>query len=327
MKRDCHVGLKRLCGLFGKTRHAYYDKEWHVEEKTIEYAVVFKLVDEQRKLMPKVGTPKLYRAIKAPLQAHGIKLGRDKLHELLYSYGLTVKKRRRKVKTTMSRHWLRKYPNLIRDLEIISPEHVWVSDITYIELDHDAFCYLSLITDAYSRKIMGYSLSKDLSHQGCLEALNSALKLRLYPGSKLFHHSDRGVQYCCKEYVSLLRETGIEISMTENGDPYENAIAERLNGILKDEFFLDRKFASYEDALHAVRQGVRIYNEHRLHSSCDYLTPNNAHLQSGKLTRRWKTYFRKRTLEEELEAERNAGGLSGMDSWKTLEEFPTNPHQ
>lgn len=326
MKRDCHVGLKRLCGLFGKTRHAYYDKEWQVEERTIEYAVVLKLVGEQRKLMKKLGTPKLYRAIKGPLQEHGIKLGRDKLHDLLYSYGLTIKRKRRKVKTTMSRHWLRKYPNRIREMEIRSPEQVWVSDITYLTLK-DSFCYLSLITDAYSRKIMGYCLSKDLSHLGCLEALNNALNLRSYPHTKLFHHSDRGVQYCCGEYVGLLRERGIEISMTENGDPYENAIAERLNGILKDEFFLDKEFNSYEEALEEVADGVRIYNEHRLHSSCDYLTPNNAHQQSGELKRRWKTYFKKRTFEEMYNPEQNAGAMSDVDLWKTPEEFPTNPHQ
>lgn len=298
MRRDCHVSLKRLCGLFGKTRHAYYDKEWQVEESVIEHAVIFKLVGEQRKFMPKIGTPKLYELIKRPLEAHGIKIGRDKLHELLYSYGLTIKKKRRHVKTTMSRHWLRKYPNLIRDIEIRSPEHVWVSDITYITLKH-GFCYLSLITDAYSRKIMGYCLSNDLSHEGCLKALNQALGQRAYLHSKLFHHSDRGVQYCCSEYVSLLREKAIEISMTEQSDPYENAIAERLNGILKDEFFLDKEFTNYEDALKAVDDGVKIYNEHRPHASCDYLTPNKAHLHSGELKKRWKTYFKRQTFEEQ----------------------------
>ncbi len=302
MKRDCHVGLKRLCGLFGKTRHAYYDKEWQVEERTIEYAVVLKLVEEQRMLMKKVGTPKLYIAIKGPLQAHGIKMGRDKLHDLLYSYGLTIKKKRGRVKTTMSRHWLRKYPNLIREMEITEPEHVWVSDITYIILK-DGFCYLSLITDAYSRKIMGYCLSLDLSHLGCLEALNNALNQRSYPLSKLIHHSDRGVQYCCGEYVGLLREKGIEISMTENGDPYENAIAERLNGILKDEFFLGKQFETYEEALKEVANGVMIYNEHRLHSSCDYLTPNKAHQQSGELKKRWKSYFKKSAYEQMYNSE------------------------
>ena len=115
--------------------------------------------------------------------------------------------------------------------------------------------------------------------------------------------------------------------MTENGDPYENAIAERLNGILKDEFFLDKEFNSYEEALEEVADGVRIYNEHRLHSSCDYLTPNNAHQQSGELKRRWKTYFKKRTFEEMYNPEQNAGAMSDVDLWKTPEEFPTNPHQ
>jgi len=300
MRRDCQVGIKRLCGLFGKTRHAFYDKEWQQEERVIEYAIIFKLVGEHRRHLPRIGTPKLYSLIKAPLQAHGIKLGRDKLHELLYVYGLTIKRKRRRTKTTFSRHWLRKYPNLIRDKIIRDPEQVWVSDITYITLE-DGFCYLSLITDAYSRKIMGYYLSKDLSHRGCLEALDKAIRQRLYPNRKLIHHSDRGVQYCCAEYVGLLRENVISISMTEESDPYENAIAERMNGILKDEFSLDKKFSSYEAAYAAVEESVRNYNERRPHASCDYLTPAQAHLQSGELKRRWKSYFKKRSFDEQYQ--------------------------
>ncbi len=155
MRRGCHVSLKRLCGLFGKTRHAFYEKEWQTHEDVMGHAIVFKLVREHRKRMPRIGTPKLYSLIKEPLKAHGIKLGRDKLHELLFSYGLTVKRKRRQTRTTMSRHWLKKYPNLIRELEIKGPEQVWVSDITYIRLT-DGFYYLSLITDAYSRK--GYGI-------------------------------------------------------------------------------------------------------------------------------------------------------------------------
>ncbi len=200
----------------------------------------------------------------------------------------------------MSRHWLKKYPNLIREMEIKSPEHVWVSDITYIRLT-DGFCYLSLITDAYSRKIMGYYLSKDLSHYGCLEALKTAINQRLNPYSKLIHHSDRGVQYCCNEYVGLLRDSKISISMTEESDPYENAIAERLNGILKDEFQLDSEFKSYEAASRAVNNAVNTYNEHRPHASCNYLTPLQAHTQIGELKRRWKNYYKaeKRELHQD----------------------------
>jgi len=291
MRRDRHVGVKRLCGLFGKTRHAFYDKEWQVEEDIIGHAIIFKLIGEHRKRMPRIGTPKLYCLIKEPLKAHGIKIGRDKLHELLFSYGLTVKRKRRKTKTTMSRHWLKKYPNLIRAIEIKCPEHVWVSDITYIRIK-DGFCYLSLITDAYSRKIMGYYLSTDLTHHGCLEALKTALNQRLNPYSKLIHHSDRGVQYCCTEYVGLLRENKIGISMTEESDPYENAIAERLNGILKDEFLLDSEFKNYEAASRAVNNAVKTYNEHRPHASCNYLTPIQAHTQIGELKRRWKNYYK-----------------------------------
>jgi len=298
MKRDCaNVGIGKLCGLFGKTRHAYYDKEWQMEENVMEHAIVLELVAEQREEMSKVGTPKLHHLIKDSLARHGIKLGRDKLHELLYSYGLTVKKKRRKAKTTMSRHWMRKYPNLIKEVEVSRPEQVWVSDITYITLE-EGFSYLSLITDAYSRKIMGYCLSASLDHQGCLQALEEAIEARVSQKSKLIHHSDRGSQYCCKEYVGALNKNNILISMTENGDPSENAKAERVNGILKDEFLLDQTFASHQEAQAAVDKGVRTYNQRRPHASCDYLTPEEAHGRTGTLRKRWKTYFKNRPKEE-----------------------------
>lgn len=299
MKRDCaNVSIGKLCELFGKTRHAYYDKEWQMEENVMEHAIVLELVAEQRKEMSKVGTPKLHHLISGSLARHGIKMGRDKLHELLYGYGLTIKKKRRRAKTTMSRHWMRKYPNLIKEIEVNCPEQVWVSDITYITLE-EGFSYLSLITDAYSRKIMGYCLSPSLDHQGCLEALEKALAERVSVEGKLIHHSDRGSQYCCKEYVSVLNNNKVAISMTENGDPSENAKAERVNGILKDEFSLDQTFGSHKEALVAVQKGIHTYNQRRPHASCDYLTPEEAHKKTGPLRKRWKTYFRKRIGEHE----------------------------
>lgn len=297
MKRDYRgVGIKQLCGLFGKTRHAYYDKEWQTEENVLEDAIVLELVSEHRAIMPRIGTPKLYHLIKDPLIKHGIKLGRDKLHEILYSYGLTVKKKRRRTITTMSRHWMRKYPNLIKEIVVKAPEEIWVSDITYITLK-DGFSYLSLITDAYSRKIMGYFLSRSLDHTGSLEALQNALKIRSFPKRKLIHHSDRGIQYCCKEYVQLLTINDIQISMTENGDPYENATAERVNGILKDEFSLDKTFKDHQEALQAVERSIIAYNVYRPHASCDFLTPDVAHQKAGELRKRWKTYYKSKPLE------------------------------
>ncbi len=297
MKRDCRkVGIKKLCELFGKTRHAYYDKEWQIEENVLEDAIVLELVSEQRAIMPRIGTPKLYHLIKDPLLKHGITIGRDKLHDILYSYGLTVKKKRRRTITTMSRHWLRKYPNLIKEVVVKAPEEIWVSDITYITLK-EGFSYLSLVTDAYSRKIMGYYLSSSLDHTGCLKALQASLSIRAFPERKLIHHSDRGIQYCCKEYVQLLTENDIIISMTENGDPYENAKAERVNGILKDEFFLDKTFNNHLEALKAVERGIVAYNKHRPHASCDFLTPDAAHQRAGELKKRWKTYYKSKPSE------------------------------
>ncbi len=190
--------------------------------------------------------------------------------------------------TTNSKHWMKKYPNLIRNMEVEQAEQLWVSDITYICIGED-FNYLSLITDAYSRKIIGYHLHVRLDNEGCLNALHMALAQRTKSGL-LIHHSDRGTQYCSKEYVEVLQKAGIAISMTEKGDPYENAIAERVNGILKTEFALGSVFASRDEAQQAVTKSIVLYNEVRPHLSCNYLTPEQAHLQKGKLEKKWKNY-------------------------------------
>lgn len=239
--------------------------------------------------MPRIGTRKLKSILDSSLEQHGIEMGRDKLFDLLSEYGMLVRKRKkRKAITTDSDHPFRKYPNLIRGIIIIRPNQLWVSDITYIALIN-SFCYLSLITDAYSRKIVGYCLYPTLEGIGPLTALKMAL-LTIEPamGNKLIHHSDRGLQYCCKSYTDLLQGNSITISMTEKGDPYENAIAERMNGILKSEFFLNRTFKNYDEALDAVRSSILIYNEQRPHGSCDYLTPAAAHQKEGVLPKKWK---------------------------------------
>ena len=188
--------------------------------------------------------------------------------------------------TTQSHHWMRKYNNLVRDLVVERAEQLWVSDITYIRMAN-GFVYLSLITDAYSRKIVGFNLRKDLSGEGCLNALEMALAARTKAGSKLIHHSDRGTQYCSKPYVERLTENNIAISMTENGDPYENALAERVNGILKTEFNLYSCQRGFEETCCLVEQSICAYNHHRPHGSCDYLTPTSAHESSGPLKKRW----------------------------------------
>ena len=203
-------------------------------------------------------------------------MGRDKLHELLRGHGMLIKRRRTVPKTTNSHHWMKKYPNLIRGLTIESTETVWVSDLTYICVGYD-FSYLSLITDAHSRMIMGYCLHQFLTTEGCLNALDMALKSREKYDGRLIHHSDRGSQYCSFQYVKALRDASIGISMTENGDPYENAIAERVNGILKSDFRLNRVFNNHNEALSATESAIRNYNNLRPHMSCDYMTPAKAH--------------------------------------------------
>lgn len=291
------AGVSLLCGLFGKSRNAYYEKSFYVSEQIQNQVIVLDLVNMFRSEMPRVGTRKLYHLLSPILNQQGIKMGRDTLHNLLLDHGLVIRKRKKYAQTTYSNHWLRKYPNLIKEFEANTSEQLWVSDITYIRL-MDKFSYLSLITDAYSRKIIGYHLSRSLDHVGCLIALEMALSSRVNNNSKLIHHSDRGVQYCSANYVKLLKSSNISVSMTESGSPYENAQAERINGILKSEFGLDEVFPKHKIAVNHVANSIRIYNNRRPHASCDYLTPSEAHEHKGKLEKRWKKYPYKKKLIE-----------------------------
>jgi transposase InsO family protein len=212
---------------------------------------------------------------------------------------MLVRKKRRKPKTTDSAHWYRRYENLIKEVEINRPCQVWVSDITYLMVTGDKFAYLSLITDAYSRKIVGYALCETLAAAGPLSALSMALETTERNAGPLIHHSDRGVQYCCSEYTGTLQKHGISISMSRKGDPYENSIAERVNGILKTIFGLGVVFSTIAQAQSAVEVAVTTYNTVRPHSSCDDLTPEKAHEQSGPLPRRWKNYRRTSKQEQQ----------------------------
>ncbi len=236
--------------------------------------------------MPRIGTRKLLYLIKEDLKQLKIKIGRDVLFNFLRAEHLLIKPKRSYIKTTNSKHWMKKYPNLVKNIKVLKPEQVWVSDITYIKTDAGS-CYLSLVTDAYSKKIMGYELSNNLSVEGPLKALIMALKGRKY-SHKLIHHSDRGLQYCSSDYTNKLKEHQITISMTENGDPYENAIAERINGILKYEFLLIEGFKNHLQAIEAVKESVLIYNNERPHLTCNLLTPEKAHLQSKIKLKVWK---------------------------------------
>ena len=197
--------------------------------------------------------------------------------------------------TTFSDHWLRKHPNLITGLIPLCPNQLWVADITYIDLD-EGHAYLSLITDAYSRKIVGFYLAEELVAEGCIEALKMAFKNNP-ERNNLIHHSDRGVQYCSSKYVALLIENTVRISMTQSGDPKENAIAERVNGILKEEL-LEASYSSFREAQEAIAKAVSIYNHHRPHGSIDMLTPAEAHQGEGELKKRWKNYYALKNRKE-----------------------------
>ncbi|WP_111310120.1 IS3 family transposase [Confluentibacter sediminis] len=282
------LGIGSLCRLFGKTRHAYYDALWRKERSLVKEDIILQEVLNIRKQLPRLGARKLHYVLDKRLLSHDITIGRDYLFNLLSEHNLLVRQRKRKAITTDSRHWMKKYGNLIKDMSITRPEQVWVSDITYIRMVNQ-WGYLSLITDAYSRKIMGHSFRMDLTAQGCIDALKMALDNKVYQ-EPMIHHSDRGSQYCSHQYVGLLLKNKTAISMTENGDPYENAIAERVNGIIKTEFNLHSSVLGFEKTQKYISQCIDNYNGLRPHASCDYMTPNQAHLKTIKLKKRWKNY-------------------------------------
>jgi putative transposase len=281
-----HYSVGYYCKLFGKSRQAFYVQMKEKDDKGLQDAVVLKLVAEIRQDLPRCGTDKLHYMLKGAFEAHDIKLGRDGLYTLLGRYGLLVRHRNRRPHTTNSNHHYRRYPNLIRELSVNRAGKLWVSDITYLRL-HSGFCYLSIITDAYSHKIVGYKLHPTLHSQGAIDALLMAAK-DVKKTSTLIHHSDRGIQYCCNDYVAMTAYFGIALSMTEKGDPYENAIAERVNGILKYEHGLKETFAGFASAQKAVDDAVSNYNQIRIHDSCNRLTPIMAHEQQGILRKYWK---------------------------------------
>lgn len=289
MKQDHpRTGMVVLCRLFGKTRHAYYDALWRKENSLVKEDVILQEVIQIRKDLPALGTRKLHYVLQPRLASHKISIGRDYLFDLLAEHRLLIRRRKRKIITTDSRHWMRKYSNIIKTTTVNRPEQIWVSDITYIRMVNQ-WGYLSLITDAYSRRIMGYSFRSDMAAEGCVEALQMALNNRIYK-DHLIHHSDRGSQYCSHQYVGLLLQNNIAISMTENGDPYENALAERMNGIIKTEFNLYNSQLGFEQTGKQISKSINAYNSLRPHASCDYLTPEETHLKSGQLNKRWKNY-------------------------------------
>lgn len=284
--------IQTLCSLLGYSRQAYYKFIKQSEKEALQHDLILQEVLRIRKTLKRLGTRKLLFKMEGFMREHHIEIGRDAMFDLLANHGLLIRKRKRRVPvTTFSDHWMRKYLNLIIDFIPTAPNQLWVSDITYITLK-DNFAYLSLITDGYSRKIVGFCLSEALTADGCIKALKMALKNNPRQVG-LTHHSDRGSQYCCTDYVSILNRHFVKISMTQSGDPLENAIAERVNGILKDEL-LEKTYTNYQEAKQSIAEAISIYNYQRPHSSIDMLTPVEAHLREGELKRRWKNYHSKK---------------------------------
>ena len=275
-----------LCRLFGVSKQAYYKYCSKKKNSENDREQLRRLVMQIRRKLPKTGGRKLHYMLSDDLAKYNIKIGRDKLFSFLREEHLLVTKRKKYYNTTYSKHWMRKYPNLIKDVVIGRPEQIWVADITYLKANKKHY-YLHLITDAYSKKIVGYQLADNLKASTTLRSLKQALSTRLYQ-NELIHHSDRGLQYCSSQYTNTLKSNKVKISMTESYDPYENAIAERVNGILKDEFGLDDNFKTFRQMKCQVYQSIELYNLLRPHTSISMLTPNQAHLQQKVKLKTWK---------------------------------------
>ena len=267
--------MSRLCLYFGISRQAYYKSNSQMVKSVLKTGIVVDMVQKVRRQMPRLGGKKLYHLPGGDLRQVG-SIGRDKFFDILRDNDLLVVPKRSYTRTTQSYHRFYKWTNQVRDMQVTRSNQVWVSDITYLRT-LKGFVYLFLITDLYSRKIVGWSLSRSLAIEGAMEALRMALRSRKDKALPLTHHSDRGIQYCSTDYVRMLQKANVQISMTEENHCYENSTAERVNGILKDEFYLDNTFHDYLQALKAVRSSVEIYNNKRPHWALNLLTPEQVH--------------------------------------------------
>jgi transposase InsO family protein len=290
-----------MCGLFGYSRQAYYAQLRDKVYRSFDQDAIILLVLQRRKLLPRCGTDQLIVMLKEDFIRMGIKIGRDAMIKLLRKYNLLIRpKKKRKCITTLSDHPFYKYPNIIKDLTANHPNHIWVSDITFLWMEGEGcFAHVMLITDVYSRYVVGYHVSRDMTAESIVKGLDMALQNTTEEQRKyLIHHSDRGMQYCSRLYINRLG-TGIKISMTENGDPLENAIAERINRTIKDDFTVERQMEvnCLEEAEEKIKESIRIYNHIRPHSSISYLTPAVAYQGKHELKRMWKSYYKKKQNE------------------------------
>lgn len=274
-------------------RQVYYRSLKRSKVRTSNAQQVVALVEEKRIMQPKIGGKKLYFMLKEPLKS--LNIGRDKFFDILRANHLLIVPNRSYHVTTNSHHRFRKHKNMILDYQITKPNQVWVADITYIGNRKNP-SYLSLITDAYSKKIVGHHVAENLNTESSLIALKKALRNKKVNLESLIHHSDRGLQYCSNEYQRILEKHHLKCSMTQNSDPYENAVAERINGILKQEFDIDKYDIETPLRRKIVDESIEIYNELRPHFSNHYLTPNQMHNQSELKMKTYKTKKRSKNV-------------------------------
>jgi transposase InsO family protein len=279
--------------LFGLERQVYYRQKYRKQKQSYQAQKVIDMVIDIRKRMPRIGTRKLYHLLQNDLQS--MHVGRDKLFKILNANHLNIIPKRSYKVTTNTHHRFYKHKDLVCNLSICRPEQVWVSDITYLGIRHAHF-YISFITDAYSKKIVGYNVSDSLHTNGVARALKMAHKSRQYPSEILIHHSDKGLQYCSNEYQQLLQKYRLTCSMTEQYDPYSNAVAERVNGIIKNEFNLEQFHVSLEIMQQIISETVEIYNNERPHFSCHLLTPKQMHNQSILTIKTYKSKNRSQNI-------------------------------
>ncbi len=272
------VSVSGVCRRLGMTRQNYYARRMLRQRRQVDAQLVCRLVQQERSLQPRLGTRKLRVLLQTPLQEAGVRLGRDRFFEVLREQGLLLLPRRSEnPRTTNSYHNLPVFKNLIKERAVSRPNEVWVGDLTYLRSE-EGFMFLSLLTDQMSRHIVGYHCGDSLESIGCQQALEMALK-QLRPGEQPIHHSDRGTQYCCHEYVNRAARAGLAMSMTETDHCAENALAERMNGILKSEYGLDQRFKTKAQARQAVDQAIHLYGTRRPHSSLDNCFPAQVHAQ------------------------------------------------
>ena len=277
--KQAGISTSELCDRVGMSRQNYYAARRLRQRRHVDEAMILELVKRERRMQPRLGGRKLRYLLRSDLKEAGVNVGRDRFFELLAEHDLLVVRKPGAPHTTNSRHCLPVFHNLLVEITLNAPNEAWVSDLTYIRTD-EGFLYAALITDAYSRKIVGAHIGDSLEAEGCLLALDQALS-ELPEGKHPIHHSDRGCQYCCHEYVDRLQARGLAISMTEVMHCYENAMAERINGILKQEYEMDRTFRTKAQAKAAFEQAVWLYNHRRPHLMLSYRFPADVHTEAA----------------------------------------------